>query len=469
MGKNRDVIDRKFGWRDKLGYLFGDFGNDFTFILSSGFLLKFYTDVMGISAAVVGVVMMVARFVDAFTDVAMGRICDRAGATAAGKFKPWILRMCGPVAIASFLIYQSGFADMPVWFKTVWLFITYILWGSIFYTAINIPYGSMASAVSAEPGDRQSLSTFRSIGGTLAGLIIGAGVPLLAYKTDAAGNTVLDGGSFTFIAGVFSVLAVGCYLLCYLLTTERVKFSSEVKQKKENSSVFVMLKNAANNRALISIIAASVVMLLAQLTMQSMANYVYPNFYGNTTAQSASTITMVIAMFVAAGLAKPLAERFGKAEISVVSNLLAAVVCFLIFFIRPENVWMYVALMTLCWLGLGMFSMVNWSLITDVIDYSELKNGIREDGSVYALYSFARKLGQAAAAGVSGGLLTLIGYSDATAFEPSVTNGIFNISTLVPAIGFLLLALILWFWYPLHKKQVEANVEKLKKKRDENV
>ena len=469
MEKNRDVIDRKFGWRDKLGYLFGDFGNDFTFILSSGFLLKFYTDVMGISAAVVGVVMMVARFVDAFTDVAMGRICDRAGATAAGKFKPWILRMCGPVAIASFLIYQSGFADMPEWFKTVWLFVTYILWGSIFYTAINIPYGSMASAVSAEPGDRQSLSTFRSIGGTLAGLIIGAGVPLLAYKTDAAGNTVLDGGSFTFIAGVFSVLAVGCYLLCYLLTTERVKFSSEVKQKKENSSVFVMLKNAANNRALISIIAASVVMLLAQLTMQSMANYVYPNFYGNTTAQSASTITMVIAMFVAAGLAKPLAERFGKAEISVVSNLLAAVVCFLIFFIRPENVWMYVALMTLCWLGLGMFSMVNWSLITDVIDYSELKNGIREDGSVYALYSFARKLGQAAAAGVSGGLLTLIGYSDATAFEPSVTNGIFNISTLVPAIGFLLLALILWFWYPLHKKQVEANVDALKKKRDENV
>jgi len=469
MVKNRKAEMRKFGWRDKLGYLFGDFGNDFTFILSSGFLLKFYTDVMGISAAVVGVVMMIARFVDAFTDVAMGRICDRAGVTAAGKFKPWILRMCGPVAIASFLIYQSGFADMPVWFKTVWLFVTYILWGSIFYTAINIPYGSMASAVSAEPGDRQSLSTYRSIGGTLAGLIIGAGVPLLAYKTDEAGNTVLDGSSFTFIAGVFSVLAVGCYLLCYLLTTERVKFSVEVKQKKENNSVFIMLKNAANNRALISIIAASVVMLLAQLTMQSMANYVYPNFYGNTTAQSASTITMVIAMFVAAGLAKPLAERFGKAEVSVVSNLFAALVCFLVFVIRPDNVWTYVVLMTFCWLGLGMFSMVNWSLITDVIDYSELKNGIREDGSVYALYSFARKLGQAAAAGVSGGLLTLIGYSDATAFEPSVTRGIFNISTLVPAIGFLLLALILWFWYPLHKKQVEANVAALKKKRDENV
>jgi len=469
MKKNANIETRKFGWRDKLGYLFGDFGNDFTFILSSSFLLKFYTDVMGVSAAVVGVVMMIARFVDAFTDVAMGRICDRARILPAGKFKPWILRMCGPVAIASFLIYQSSLADMPMWFKIGWLFVTYILWGSIFYTSINIPYGSMASAVSAEPGDRQSLSTFRSLGGTLAGLIIGAGVPMLAYRSDGNGNTVLDGGSFTVIAGVFSVLAVGCYLLCYVLTTERVKFSAEVKQKQENNNVFVMLKNAVRNRALISIIAASVVMLLAQLTMQSMANYVYPNFYGNTTAQSASTITMVVAMFLAAGLAKPLAGRFGKAEVSVASNLLAAAVCFFTFFICPENVWIYVGLMTLCWLGLGMFSMVNWSLITDVIDYSELKNGVREDGTVYALYSFARKLGQAAAAGVSGGLLTWIGYNEATAFDPKVTLGIFNISTLVPALGFLLLALILWFWYPLHKKQVEANVAALKKKREDNV
>ena len=122
MENKRKKEEKIFGWRDKLGYLFGDFGNDFTFILSSSFLLKFYTDVMGVSAALVGVVMMVARFVDAFTDVAMGRICDRTKPTSAGKFKPWILRMCGPVAIASFLIYQSGFADMPMWFKISWLF-----------------------------------------------------------------------------------------------------------------------------------------------------------------------------------------------------------------------------------------------------------------------------------------------------------------------------------------------------------
>ena len=114
---------RPFGWRDKVGYLFGDFGNDFTFILSSSFLLKFYTDVMAVDPAVVGIIMMIARFVDAFTDVAMGRICDRSTVTPVGKFKPWIRRMCGPVAIASFLMYQSSLADMGMGFKIAYLVI----------------------------------------------------------------------------------------------------------------------------------------------------------------------------------------------------------------------------------------------------------------------------------------------------------------------------------------------------------
>lgn len=456
-------MTRPFGMRDKIGYLFGDFGNDFTFVLSSSFLMKFYTDVMGVDGFVVGIVMMVARFVDAFTDVTMGRICDRSKTLSSGKFKPWILRMAGPVAIASFLIYQSSLVDRPAGFKIVWLFVTYILWGSVFYTSINIPYGSMASAISAEPGDRQSLSTYRTMGGTLAGLLIGAGVPMLAYD-EVNGNMVLNGPRFTTIAAVFSVLAVVCYLICYFLVTERVRTESYEAEGAKNG-VWQMLGNAFRNKALLSIIAASIVMLLAQLTMQSMANYVYPNFYRSTAAQSASSIVMLVAMLIAASVARPVAERIGKAELSAASNLLAAGVCILLFFIRPQNVWVYVFFIALCWLGLGMFSMVSWALITDVIDYSEIKNGVREDGGVYAMYSFARKLGQAAAAGVSGFLLTAIGYTQETAFETEVVNGIFNISTLIPALGFGLLAAILWFWYPLHKKQVEENVAILKEKR----
>lgn len=453
---------KPFGFKDKIGYMFGDFGNDLTFLLSSSFLLKFYTDVMDVDAYVVGIIMMIARFVDAFTDVAMGRICDKSKMTPAGKFKPWIRRMCGPVAIVSFLMYQSSLSGLPKPAKIAYLFITYILWGSVFYTSINIPYGSMASAISENPDDRQSLSTFRTMGGVLAGAIIMAGVPLIIYNK-VNGNEVISGTKFTLVAGICSVLAIICYLLCYHLTTERVRPEISQEQLKKNN-IGKMLSNAFKNRALISIIVATIFMLISQLTIQQMANYVFPNYYGNAKIQSLSVVMMGGGMIIAAVIAKPLSKKFGKAEISVASNMVAGIVCFLLYFIRPQNVWVYVAFQFLCWFGLGIFSMVVWALITDVIDYSEIKNGIREDGSVYALYSFARKLGQALTSGLSGALLSMIGYKKSTAFDKNVVEGIFDISTLLPAISFILLALILWFWYPLKKKLVDENVEFLRQK-----
>lgn len=473
---------RPFGLRDKLGYMFGDFGNDFTFILSTSILMKFYTDVMGVSAGVVGTLMMLARFVDAITDVSMGRICDASKPTAAGKFKPWLLRMCVPVAIASFLMYAPGLATDVVksWsdgVRTAYLCITYILWGSFCYTGINIPYGSMASAISSDPGDRQSLSTFRTMGGMAAGMFIGIGLPMIAYDKVPLANgetqDVINGQKVAIAALIFSVLAIVCYLLAYFMITERVRVDYNNGGKKEKGpSVLQMLKSAVTNRALISIIAASIVMLLAQLTMQNMAAYLYPDYYNSASMQSMSSIVMMVGMLIAGAVAKPLAQKFGKAEVSVVSNLFAGVVCILTWIIKPANVWVFVGLQGLCWLGLGMFSMVSWALITDVIDYSEIKNGVREDGSIYALYSFARKLGQAVAAGLSGWLLTAIGYNEKALEQgisqtQAVKDGIFSITTLVPALGFVLLALVLWFWYPLHKKQVDANVAILKEKHGE--
>ena len=122
---------KPFGTKDKLGYMFGDFGNDFTFILSGMLLMKFYSDVMGIEPYIVGLMMMIARFVDAVTDVTMGQLVDRSRTTKAGKFKPWLLRMCGFVSVASFLMYASWFANMSMTFKLVWMFATYRPWGSV--------------------------------------------------------------------------------------------------------------------------------------------------------------------------------------------------------------------------------------------------------------------------------------------------------------------------------------------------
>lgn len=454
---------RPFGFKDKIGYMFGDFGNDFTFILSSSFMLKFYTDVMGIHAAVVGVLMMAARFVDAFTDVAMGQIVDRSKPTKDGKFKPWLRRMCGPVAISSFLVFQSGFANMPYLFKVVWMIVTYILWGSIFYTSINIPYGSMASAISADAKDRASLSTWRSIGSTLAGLVIGVGTPLFAYET-VNGNTILSGNRMTIIAGVFSVMAVICYMLCFKLATERV----EVPQNNTKFNFGDLMKSLVTNRSLIGIIAAAILLLLVMLTMQGMNAYLFPNFYGNVAAQSVAALAgSLVMLVVCAPLATKLSAKYGKKELAIGSCLFGAVVYLICWVLKPENPYTYVVFYVVANIGVGFFNMVIWAMITDVIDDAEVKNGVREDGTIYSVYSFARKIGQALPSGMIGALLSVIGYSAATAFNPEVVNGIFNMTCIIPAIGFVGIALVLMFLYPLSKNRVEANVLELKKRRGE--
>ena len=444
---------KPFGMKDKIGYMFGDFGNDFTFILSSMMLMKFYSDVMGVSVGLVGIMMMAARFVDAFTDVTMGQIVDRSRSLRRGKFLPWIKRMCGPVALSSFLMYASWFSDMPMGFKIFWMFFTYLLWGSIFYTSINIPFGSMASAISAEPKDRAQQSNFLTIGATLASTVIGVVLPVLVFYEDEAGNQVLSGPRTSIAAAVCSVGAVICYMLCYYMCTERVK----VAQKTESFRLGDLLRDLLTNRALVGIVVCSILMLLVQLTMQGMTTYVYPNYFKNVAAQSASGMVVLVVTLVLATFVVRVQMRFGRKELAIAGSFFGAVVLAFTYFTHTHNAWLFVILSALAYVGLAAFSLICWAMITDVIDDTEVQTGERSDGTIYSVYSFARKLGQAAASGVTGGLLTMIGYSNATQFDPNVTEGIFMLSTLVPAIGFLILGVALFSFYPLNKKRVEEN------------
>lgn len=456
---------RPFGMRDKIGYMFGDFGNDFTFIFASSFLMVFYTKVLGISGGAVGTLFLVARFVDAFTDVTMGRIVDSAKTAKDGKFRCWIRRMCGPVAIASFLMYQTAMAGAPMIWKLIYMYVTYLLWGSIFYTSINIPYGSMASAITAESNERTSLSTFRSIGAALAGLVIGVGTPIFLYTTDANGNQVVRGGAaFTVVAGVFSVLAVICYLICYKLTTERV----DVDKGAEPVTLGATLQAIVKSRALLGIIGAAIFLLLSQLLISTMNNYVYPDYFGNARGISIFTLLSTFVMLlVVAPLSVPISKRYGKKEASVVGMLLSGGVFAFMYFLKIRNMWVFLILSAIGYLGLGFFNTVIWANITDVIDEQEVKTGQREDGTVYAVYSFARKVGQALAGGVGGWALEIIGYESAAAVQTgAVLSGLYATATIVPAIGFVVVALLLWFVYPLSKKRVEENVKLLKQKRE---
>ncbi len=455
MAQFEENAKRPFGLRDKIGYAAGDFANDLTFVIAALFMMKFYTDIMGVSAALVGTLMMAAKVVDAFTDVAMGQVVDRSGYTAKGKFAPWVRRFAGPVAVASFLIFAPYFADKPMGFKVFWMFFTYILWGSVCYTGVNIPYGSMASAMSDKPEERAMLSNWRTIGATVAQIVIVVILPMIVYTTDAEGHQVLSGSKTMLASGVCSILAVLVYLICYHLSTERVKM--EAPEEKKN--VFELFGVLFTNRAFVGIVVSALVFLLVQMTLSGMNNYIYPNYFNSAKALSMSGLLGCGVVLVMSTFVTKLAAKFGKKELAVVGAFIGAGSMFLAYFVHTTNVAVFIALYMLAYAGMSFFNIMCWAMIIDVIDDIEVKKNIRSDGTVYSVYSFARKLGQAAANGLTGLLLSIVGYSSATAFDPDVVNGIYDVTTLFPAIGFLVLAASLAFLYPLSKKAVQANVD----------
>ncbi len=457
---------RPFGFRDKIGYMFGDFGNDFTFIFASTFLMVFYTKVLGIEASMVGVLFLVARCVDAFTDVGMGRIADLTPENPKGRFKVWILRMCGPVAVSSFLMYQSSLANASMSVKVVYMFVTYLLWGSIFYTSINIPYGSMASVISDQSKDRQSLSVYRSLGSTFAAVAISVIAPLFIYRLDNDGNQVVIGDMFTFVSGVFSVLAVVCYLLCYFLVTERVRLGKK-ETKEKRGSVVKTLVQVFSSRALLAVILISILTLCATIMSQSISTFLFADYFKNTKALSVNNFLGLPAALILAVISGKLVEWFGRKELTAVGCIVAAVIFFIVYFLKITNVWVYIVLSFIASVGgMYLFNMTIWAMITDVIDDQEVHTMQRDDGTIYGVYSFARKVGQALAGGLGGFALSAIGYDSlAAAQTDSVRMGIYGLSTLFPAVIYTVVAFVFVVLYPLSKRRVEENTKELQRRR----
>ena len=465
MSKEKQI--RPFGWRDKVGYLIGNLGNDFTFTFASVFLMVFYTKVLGISPGLVGTLFVVARVVDAFTDVTMGRIADKAKPAKDGKFKPWLRRMCGPVALASFLMSQTSMANAPMTLRIVYMFATSLLWGSIFYTAINIPYGSMASLISPEADDRAALSTFRSLGSVVANIAVGIGAPAILYASDTAGNQIVKGELFPIVALVFSILSIASYLVCYFMTTERVKAAPAENVKQVG--FLETVRTLVTNRALIGLVIASICILAAQILNQCINQYLFIDYFKDKSGVMVMNAVSMLPGIILAPVAVPLSRKFGKKELGIFGSLSGAIACFLLFIMRTKSMWAYIIINVIGFLGFGVFNLIMWAFITDIIDDQEIRTGSREDGTVYAVYSFARKLGQAVAGGLGGWALGWIGFDSAAQVQTeAVVQGIYNIATLIPAVLYLIVGLSLIFIYPLGKKKVLENIEILKAKQSAN-
>ena len=447
---------RPFGLRDKIGYLMGDFGNDFFFLLVSSYLMVFYTDVFHISAATVGALFMFARIWDAFADITWGRFIDTRPASKHGKFKPWILRMSFPLVISGVLMFVT-IPGMSDGFYLAWAFVTYIVWGTL-YSTVNIPYGSMASVITDKPDERTTLSTWRTAGAMLAGLIINAGAPLIVMV-----DNQLDANRMFMAACVFGVLSICCYMACYKMSTERL---AAPVQSQEKGNLKATLKGLMKNKPLLWILVASLLFMMNTMLMGAVNVYLFKDYFQSAAALSIFAVVQTGAAFVAMPLIKPLVRKFGKKELASAGLVLSAITYFALFFMKDLTGMQFVAVASIGMFGVAFFNTVVWAFVTDVIDYHELLTGLREDGSVYSIYSFARKIGQAIAGGIGGFAIAAVGYNAASTVQTQGTlDGIHMLGTLVPAIVYMIVLAILVFLYPLNKKRTDEMVAELTARR----
>lgn len=457
-------------FRDKIGYAMGDMGGIFTFSLISAFLQMFYTDSLHIPLGKITVLMLVARIWDAVNDPIWGAFIDSRKPTRWGRFRPYILWISFPMAIAAVLMFTKipGLSDNQY---LIFAYITYIFYGMM-YTGVNIPYGSLASVITDDEIERSSLSMWRSIGAGIGGLPAQILLPLLVYSTVAeTGEKVLDSSKLTVSVLCLAVLSVIIYSAHFKLTKERITLPP--KQTQDNYNVINTIKMLLKNKPFVVLCLVSMLLICFQMYTQTTYNYLLKNFYGKPGLYSLVTICTYLPMALFLPFMAKLIRRFGKKELCAAGLAFSAAVNILMYLLRftpfMSNPYVFLVLVFFSGAGQTFLVLEVWALVMDVIDYHEFLSHRREEGTSYAFYSFTRKLGQTLAGAGSSALLGIIGY-DVTSTDigqsSEVLNKLYDISTLVPAIILAVMFILLRFFYKLSKEklaELHNNLEEMRR------
>jgi len=453
-------------FKDKVGYALGDAGGLLTFSLIGAFQNKFYTDSLGIKPESIILLILIARIWDAINDPLWGAFVQSRKPRKSGQFRPWIIGFSVPLAISAALM----FFKIPGLTGTQYLiyaYITYILYGMM-YTAVNIPYGSLASVVTDDELERSSLSMWRSIGAGVGGLPGTIILPMIVFTVTgkyANGQDIkaLDDKKLFYCVLILSVISVGVYFLHYKMTKERI--APQKKKKDEHYNAVSTVKELFKNRAFVTLSLASMLLIAFQFYYQSTYTYLFTDYYGKPGLYAFVTICTYGPMAIFIPVMNKLIRKFGKKELCAVGMAFAAVANMGLFALRwtplAHNPFVFLAFTFLSGLGQTFLVLEVWALVMDVIDYHEVRTGKREEGMAYAVFSFTRKLGQTLAGVGLNALLAFIKY-DGEASKKGIPLGddvlakLYDISTVVPAIMLALMAVILFCGYNLSKSKLES-------------
>ena len=451
---------RPFGWQDKLGYAMGDMGCGFSFQLVATFMQLFYLQYIGVSPESYAVIILISKIFDAINDIVIGNLVDTKKIGKKSKYMPWIL--LGGVALVFFNVtIFFPVKALPYLGKCAWCLGSYCLW-SIAYTMVNVPYGSLHSVITDDPQQRVSLSTFRSIGAALPAIVIMIVLPGIVYSTttNSAGEDVqiLKGETLLPVAIVLSVVALAVLWGTTKLVKERVNRQAEEKAT-GFSAMMSSVKSFFTNRAMVGATIATVASVALFNSTMSLNNMVFQYFFKEADKVGVAMIGSYLPMLVFMAFIGKLTAKFGKKNVIVSTMLIGAVSGIVSIFmpISANTTGMIIYIVCLMGLNLGntVFQISVWAIVADCIEMSYRKTGKSEEGSLYALYSFFRKLAQGIGQAVVSMGLVAINFKEG---EGAIQNADFgdNVKTLyfvVLAVGSLIAFLSMKFIYNIGKKE----------------
>ena len=468
MGK-KVVLDekgyRKFGMRDNIAYAAGDFGCNMSFALKST-LIIFWTQFMGMDSLLYAALLLVVQIWDAINDPLIGSIIDADKRKyKRNKFLAYIYAGSIGLVVAGALCFVP-LPNAPAMAKNIIFIAGYVIWDA-FYTVANVPYGSLLGLISDDAGDRASLSAFRSVGSLVGNMVPMVILPFIIY--DEEQNLV---GEKVFMAALIMGI-LGFISFQFMIRNTEIRVEADVKAGEEvvKFNVFEAMGNFLKNRPAVGATLAAMGMFLGMQGSTAAVAVLFQSYFQAAQFQGIVSAFAMIPIILFTPLARKMVVKYGKKELAAVGSIasVAAGILLVVAPITPDfkGVIVYILCQFVFSLGMGIYSTVSWAIMGDAIDYNEWKNGTREEGTVYALHSFFRKLAQGAGPSLALVVMVWLGYDESMKAAQTMevaTNmrylvaGLYLVSAVFMFVG---LALV----YNLDKKTTEKMKVELEARR----
>ncbi len=483
---------RKFGMMDKLAYAAGDLGCNMSFSLK-GTIQTFWLAYMMLETGLLAALLLVVQIWDAINDPLIGSMIDADKRKyKMGKFKTYIFVGAIGLLVAGALCFiPLPNANLIV--KCILFIAGYVIWDAC-YTIANVPYGSMLSLVTENPGERAQLSTWRSIGSMIGNMLPMMLLPFLIWRDvyDENGNPVMNpetneveqellGERVFWVAIIMGVLGFIAFMFMIKKITIRVDENSvKVNEENQKFNVIKAFGNFMKNRPAVGATLAAMAMFLGMNSATTAISIMFTVYFGKGELSGVVSVVGFLPMLFFMPFIKKIVEKWGKKEASVVgaiASLAGAVLMFLFPILGTAGskvgaLVVYMVSLCIFGLGMGVYTCVSWALMADAIDYNEWKTGQREEGTVYSLHSFFRKLAQGVGPSLVLVLMGVLGYNSEVKVGQQSLQTAQNMCWLVAGL-YLFSAVLMFvglaFIYNLDKKTLEKMNADLAERHEDTV